>query len=134
IFSDWRTERGELLFPAGFGPELAAKVTNDAGTTDYSAQHQKLPVPAEGCVLKRRFFKQAPRKSFDYAFCFQSIDTAYTENTNNDTSAVTTWGVGAEGIFLLDAWSGRLEMPELIKTVQAQAQKWQPAVVLIEAK
>lgn len=134
IFNDWRTERGQLLFPSGFGPTLVAEAKSELGSTDYSAQHQQLPVPAEGGVLKRRFFKLAPRKSFEYAFCFQSIDTAYTENTNNDTSAVTTWGVGAEGICLLDAWSGRLEMPELIKTVQAQAQRWQPAVVLIEAK
>lgn len=133
-FKDWRTERGQLLFPALFGPVQVAEAKTQLGPGDYSAQHQQMPVPADGGVLKRPWFKLIDPATFTYGFCFQSIDTAFTSDTKNDASAITTWGVGEHGILLLDAWTGRLEMPDLLPAIEAAAAKWRPAVVLIEAK
>lgn len=133
-FSDWRTDRGELLFPALIGHVRIAGLKLKLGPTKYSAQYQQLPVPSDGGVLKRPWFQLIDPKTFKYGFCFQSIDTAFTTNVKNDTSAITTWGVGETGILLLDAWSGRLEMPELLTAVEDAAHKWKPALVLIEAK
>jgi predicted phage terminase large subunit-like protein len=133
-FTDWRTFRGELLFPALFGAAQVQEAKDQLGPYDYSAQHQQQPVPADGGVLKRKFFLPIDAATFKHGLVFQSVDTAFTEDIKNDMSAITTWGVGKSGIILLDAWSARLEMPELLLAIEAQANRWKPTVVLIEAK
>lgn len=134
-FTDWRTTKGELLYPALYDHALLAEAKVNMGPYGYSAQHQQLPVPADGGVLKRQwwqsFYLASPPP---FLTVFQSWDTAYTTNEQNDTSACTTWGVGMDGIYLLGVWTGRLEMPQLLEQIQTEAAKHRPSVILIEAK
>lgn len=134
-FKDWRTAKGELLFPARFGEAEVAKAKNELGEYGYSAQHQQLPVPADGGVLKRAWFRtySEPTKP-KFLTVIQSWDTAFTTNEQNDTSACTTWGIGEHGAYLLDCWTGRLEMPQLLDQIRTLAARWKPSTVLIEAK
>lgn len=133
-FKDPRTYAGELLFPARFGPDDVAQAKRDL-LDGYSAQHQQLPVPAGGGILKNVWW-------IDYAYgkapAFHTIlqfwDTAYTAKEHNDSSAVTTWGIAMAGPYLLDAKSFRLEMPELLEQIKTEAGIWNPNQVLIESK
>lgn len=134
IFEDWRRERGELLFPARFGPSEVEKAKEDLGPYGYSSQHQQLPVPPDGGILKRDWFRLAARHEHKVGFTFISVDTAFTEKKQNDTSALTCWGVHKHGLLLLDAVSGRWEMPELLDEIKSFAKQWKPSEVLIEAK
>ncbi len=134
-FKDWRTEKGELLFPELYGePELArAKIA--LGPYGYSAQHQQLPVPDGGGILKEawwRDYNYAQRPAFHTIV--QWWDTAFTSNEANDTSAVVTWGVGLSSAFLLDAQAYHHEMPDLLEQMKTDAAKWRPHIVLIENK
>lgn len=134
-FKDWRTQKGELLFPALYGPEELAKAKDLLGPYGYSAQHQQLPVPAGGGILKNAWW-------IDYIYgkapAFHTIlqfwDTAFTAKEKNDSSAVTTWGIAMDGPYLLDAKSFRLEMPDLLEQMKTEAGIWKPHQVLIEAK
>ncbi len=134
-FKDWRTEKGQLLFPARFGAAEAAKAKLELGPYGYAAQHQQQPVPSDGGILKRAWWRNCSLASLpSFLTVIQSWDTAFTTNEANDTSAMTTWGIAREGVYLLDAWSGRLEMPQLLDQIRASAAKWKPSTVLIEAK
>lgn len=139
-FKDPRTLAGELLFPRRFGPAEVEEAKKELGPYGYSAQHQQLPVPAGGGILKRIWW-------LDYVFSktpqfhtvFQAWDTAYTSKEANDTSACVTFGVAIGGIYVLDAKAFRLETPDLLDQMQIEAdlaqQRWRHLdLVLIEAK
>jgi hypothetical protein len=107
LFTDWRSERGQLLFPEGFGPDKVAQAKVDL-LDDYSAQHQQLPVPAEGGVLKTEYIKEYdPAHPPKFGFYFLSIDTAQGTDAKNDTTAICVLGVHRHGIALVDGWTGR---------------------------
>jgi hypothetical protein len=143
FFSDWRTTRGELLFPDGFGPERVAQAKEDLGPYDYSAQHQHLPVPVGGGVLKAEYvqlFKPSARPKA--AFYFLSIDTAQGTDAKNDTTAITVWGVFSEGIFLADGWTGRAPANEVLDMLTGNTERgivgfgrqYSPSLTVVEAK
>lgn len=134
-FKDWRTTKGELLFPERFGPAEVAKAKDELGPYGYSAQHQQLPVPADGGILKRAWWgSYDSRRKPHFLTIIQSWDTAFTTDEKNDTSACTTWGIAEDGVYLLDTWSDRLEMPQLLDQIKILAAKWNPGNVLVEAK
>jgi predicted phage terminase large subunit-like protein len=139
-FKDPRTYPGQLLFPGRFDADEVASAKSELGPYGYSAQHQQLPVPAGGGILKRIWW-------LDYVFSktpqfhtvFQAWDTAYTSKEANDTSACVTFGVAIGGIYVLDAKAFRLETPQLLDQMQIEAdlaqQRWRHLdLVLIEAK
>jgi predicted phage terminase large subunit-like protein len=63
-----------------------------------------------------------------------SLDTAFQAKQTADYSAATAWSETEAGFFLLDAWRGREEFPELKRRVVALAETWKPHAVLIEDK
>ena len=76
--------------------------------------------PEEGGIVKRDMFRLWPaNKPFPrFEYIIQSYDCAYTENTVNDPTASTTWGVfkpqdGPMSVMLIDAWQDRLQYPDL---------------------
>lgn len=63
-----------------------------------------------------------------------SWDTAYKDKKNNDRSACTVWGATHDAIYLLDAWAGRVEFPDLKRKALEIYYKWNAHVVWVEAK
>jgi phage terminase large subunit-like protein len=134
-FSDWRTERGELLFPSLYGRESLEEAKRQLGPSGYSAQHQQLPVPAEGGIIKGAWFQHyEPTTPPVCAFNFFSVDTAQGQKVENDTAALSIHGVHTNGIALIDGWSGRKPAPQFIQLLKDFANKHEPACVVIEAK
>ncbi|MFA5805416.1 MAG: phage terminase large subunit [Melioribacteraceae bacterium] len=64
----------------------------------------------------------------------QSWDTAFKKNEENDFSVCTTWEIRQNGFYLIDLWRGRVEFPELKKTVVKLFNDYKPNEVLIEDK
>jgi len=54
---DPRTEDGELLFPAFVGARRIRQIKDDIGESAYSAQYQQQPVPEQGNVFQRQWFR-----------------------------------------------------------------------------
>lgn len=75
-------------------------------------------------IIKRSWFKlwSAHRELPHFLYIIQSYDTAFTEKTNNDPTACTTWGVfedfhGNFCVMLLDAWRDWIKYPDLRQKV-----------------
>jgi predicted phage terminase large subunit-like protein len=65
---------------------------------------------------------------------YQSWDTAFKKNEENDYSVCTTWQVTQNGFYLIDVFRKRLEFPELKKEAARLADSFKPRYVLIEDK
>lgn len=65
---------------------------------------------------------------------YQSWDTAFKTNEENDYSVCTTWQISEDSYILIDYWRGRVEFPELKKIVKQLYEKHKPREVLIEDK
>lgn len=134
IFSDWRNERGQLLFPGGFGTDKVAQAKFDLGN-DYSAQHQQMPIPADGGIIKgEQIVYYEPTEKPVFSHCFASVDTAQGQNAKNDKTALSMHGVHQNGISLEDGWTGRKPAPQIIQMLKDFGHKYEPACFVIEQR
>lgn len=135
IFSDWRKQRGELLFPLGFGP-AKVKQAKEELLYHYSAQHQQLPVPAEGGTIKAEYLHTYDPKTEKplFSYHFVSVDTAQGQNSNNDRTAMSVHGVTNKFISLEDGWTGRKPAPQIIQLLKDYGNKYDPECFVIEQR
>ena len=129
-WKDWRTNAGDLLFPALFGANELAQAKQDLGTLAYAAQHGQRPAPQSGGFFHRSWWRfwvpdgvemppsvivDTPRGPFE---CPQvrlppltartiSCDFTFKDKITSDYVAIQVWGRGAidgfmQGRFLLD--------------------------------
>lgn len=100
----------------------------------FEALYQQNPVAAEGSIIKRaeiHYYEGDPGR---YDYVLQSWDTAFKDKEQNDYSALTTWGCIENKIYLLDAFRGKLEYPDLKTTFMQYADKWKPELIVVEDK
>jgi predicted phage terminase large subunit-like protein len=124
---------GEALWPEQYPIEALMRIKQTVGSRDWEALYQQRPSASEGEIFKRHWWQrytEQPRLKW----IMQSWDTAFKKGAENDYSVCTTWGVNDFGYFLLDCWRGKVEFPELKRTVVALAAKWNPRGILIEDK
>jgi len=153
---DPRQKVGELICPARFGSKEVEDLKKLLGAYGAAGQLQQEPSPAEGGILKTKYFrlwpKDKPLPQFEYVL--QSYDTAFTEKTSGDPTGCEVWGIfrldGQRQAMLLDAWDEHLSYPDLRERVirdwnteyggTTGAQKGQvtkavrPSRILVEAK
>lgn len=162
-WEDPRTELGDLLWPERFGLAETESLERQLGPFAAAGQLQQRPEPAGGGVIKREWWQTWAEAAFppmDYILA--SLDTAYTEKTENDYSALTVWGVfstdpvahamrtiGADGrpiyldrgysasapkVMLMTAWQERLPLHELVKKVAKTCRDMKVDLLCIENK
>jgi predicted phage terminase large subunit-like protein len=119
IWTDPRTEDGELLCPERFPIDVVKRLETQLGSYGAAGQLQQRPSPEDGGLIKRDWFKWWKEESLpEFQFIVQSWDTALSAKEMAAYSACTTWGVFydhnyIENIMLLSMWRGRVEYPEL---------------------
>lgn len=162
-WKDPRTEPGELLWPERFSEKTARALEKTLGPFRASGQLQQSPEPKGGGIIKREWWLEWDQPAYPVMdFIMASVDTAYTEKTMNDPSAMTVWGVftmdpiahatrliDAEGrpmylgpsrgeqaprVMLMAAWSEHLEFHALVERVAETCRRFGCDKVLIEAK
>lgn len=110
---------GELLHPERLSEAVLEQKRKEMGAFSYAGQYLQRPVPEGGGIIKSKHWQcwegKEPPKTTDI---IQVYDTAYTEKTQNDYCARTTWGIftsdnGEDNIILLEMMNERLEFPEL---------------------
>jgi len=162
-WNDPRAEPGELLWPARFGEDEVGALERQLGPFASAGQLEQRPEPKGGGVIKRDWWQGWADKAFppmDYILA--SLDTAYTEKTENDYSALTVWGVftsdpvarpnrilDADGrpidggrhfmdpapkVMLMTAWQERLALHELVMKAGTTCQKLKVDLLVIEDK
>lgn len=158
-WQDPRTEPGELLFPALFPAPVIEQCKRDLGSYAYAGQHQQIPSPAEGGVLKRHWWRywmprgvylppvpvrlpngelaQIPAITLPERVdnLQQSWDMAFKATDSSDYVVGQVQGnVGAQR-FILDQVRGRLDMPQTVQAVRDLTAKWPYAIrKLVEDK
>lgn len=129
---DGRKE-GEALWPEHFSAEFLQGVKTGAGGAVWAALYQQRPTAAEGEVFKREWWQRYSELP-PFRRIVQSWDTAFKTGSENDYSVCTTWGQTKTGYYLLHAWRGRVEFPQLKRQLVTLAQEWKPSAILIEDK
>jgi predicted phage terminase large subunit-like protein len=130
IGGDWRTKEGELLWPERFSANAVRELKREMGEYAVASQFQQSPSPRGGGIIKSdhwnlwdeeyavRLGLQNINDALTYPrmeFVVASLDSAYTEDKENDFSALTVWGVwrneyNVPKVMLMDAWEDRLEL------------------------
>jgi predicted phage terminase large subunit-like protein len=93
-YADPREMDGELLFPQRFPVEVVDRDEKAMGPYATAGQFQQTPEPRGGGIIKREWWQLWDHDVYpamDYVVA--SLDTAYTEKTENDMSALTVWGI-----------------------------------------
>ena len=138
-FRDPRTEEGELLHPARFGPEETAAMKGEGGLGGrvYAGQYQQRPSPKEGSVVKEAWLENRWRvRGTDPVMVVQSWDCASKPSERNDPSACLLAAVFADRVELWDYSCKRQEFPDLLRRAKDlyEAADPRPSSVLIEDK
>ena len=88
----------------------------ELGPYAWSSQFNQAPIPRGEGIFKRDWWQLwAPLdgKFPIFEYLIASLDGAYTEDEENDPSALTVWGIfnqgGKRGIMLVDAWRKHLQ-------------------------
>lgn len=86
-------------------------------------------------IIKRNWWRYFRKENLidkkNYGI-FQSWDTAFKTNQENDYSVCTTWQITEDGFYLIDLFQERLEFPHLKKKVIELAEKFHANEILIE--
>ena len=131
---------GDLLWPEREGRAELDAAQIRLGSFGYACQYLQNPIARGGNIFKEAWFgryHEIPK--FDALV--QSWDCAFKTGQTNDYSACVTIGwvnpnrealTAPPGFYLVDAWRGRVEFPELKRRAQSLYELWRPSVVLIE--
>ncbi len=111
------TERqNSLMWPERFGMREVAFMKSELGPYMASGRLQQIPTPKEGGIFNRDWWNLwAPSdgKFPMFEYIIGSVDGAYTEDEENDPSAMTVWGIfnheGKARIMLIHAWRKHLQ-------------------------
>ena len=112
------------------------KLKKSMGTLYFSAQYQQEPIPLEGNLIKREWFKEcdiAPTYTYGDTLVI-SIDTAMKGEQLADFSVATVWLARGDHSFLIDLSRERVDYPALRHAVGRLREKHPNATLLIEDK
>ena len=128
-------KEGEPLHPAREPLEVLEEQKRLLGSRFFAAQYLQAPVPLEGGLVKRAWFRfYQPFEVLKTERIVQSWDTASKMGELNDYSACTTWAIIDRRVYLLDVVRERMELPTLKRRLIDEADRWKADQVLIEDK
>jgi len=118
VWEDPRKEENEPIV-THFDNDFIRSMKSYLGSYDFAGQFQQSPAPAEGGILKKKWFRVYTKEHYpDFQDVIQSWDTAISDSPNAAYSACTTWGIFLDrynnlNFMLLGLWRGRVGFPEL---------------------
>jgi predicted phage terminase large subunit-like protein len=125
--------RGEILHAERESQEVLDRIKVEIGSLMFSAQYQQRPVPVEGNLVKRDWFRfDQPPPPAPGDLVVQSWDVAMMTGEANDFSVCTTWRIVRADYYLIDVFRARLEYPELRRKIASLAARHGAGAILIE--
>ena len=124
---------GDILHPERESKETLERIKVEIGSLKFSAQYQQRPVPLEGNLIRRdwfRYYDDLPQASTKHIV--QSWDIAMMTGDTNDYSVCTTWWKIKSDYYLVDVFRGRLQYPDLRRKLAKLAAKHGTNTILIE--
>lgn len=128
---------GELLHPQFLTREVLDAQQSEMGSFNFQAQYLQRPVPAEGNLVKREWFKyygEPPKRPSPETpgRIIQSWDFAVAEGASNDWSVCLTAIVRRNAIHILDVFRKKLDYPAQRRAFVELAQLHHARVCLVE--
>jgi hypothetical protein len=126
--------RGDVLHPERESQAALDRIKGEIGSLMFSAQYQQRPVPLEGNLIRRdwfRFYDRAPEQGPNDCIV-QSWDIAVMTGEANDYSVCTTWRIVKSDYYLLNVFRARLPYPDLRRKIASLAERYGAQTVLIE--
>jgi len=109
---------GDALWPERFPVDELLRIKRQMGTYSFSALYQQRPVPLEGGLFKKSWFKQiipVPPQGLRW---FRGYDLAISTKTSADYTASARCAIDRQGnIYIADVYRARLEYPDQRKFV-----------------
>jgi predicted phage terminase large subunit-like protein len=124
---------GDILHPERESKDALERIKAEIGSLKFSAQYQQRPVPLEGNLIRRdwfRYYDTLPHSSAKRIV--QSWDIAMMTGDTNDYSVCTTWWMIKSDYYVVDVFRARLQYPDLRRKVVGLAAKHGASTVLIE--
>ena len=115
----YQEREGALMWPERFGPAEIQRIKANLGPYMASGRLQQSPQPKAGGIFKREWWRDwndGNNKFPVLTYIIGSVDGAFTEDEENDPSAMTVWGVfqhpdfPAPRVILVNAWRKHLQM------------------------
>lgn len=125
---------GEPIDPRREDTEALSRVRHMLGTLNYAAQYQQNPIPVEGNLVKREWFRsyiELPARE-DMDAVVVSWDTAAVAGELNDYSVCTVWGVRGQRYYLIDVVRQKLDYPDLRALALRLVRQYSADIVLVE--
>ena len=124
---------GDILHPEREDKETLDRTRVESGILKFSAQYQQRPVPLEGNLIRRDWFRYSDHLPDDSAKrIVQSWDIAMMTGDANDYSVCTTWWIIKADYYLVDVFRARLQYPDLRRKLASLAAKHGAGTILIE--
>jgi predicted phage terminase large subunit-like protein len=128
---------GDALHPERESKSTLDKIRSELGEDIFAAQYQQCPIPPMGVLIKRdsiRYYDDLPMLRIRSPYLVQSWDTAIGVDGHNDYSACVTVLLDEQNnYYVVDVVRDRLLYPDLKDLAIAQAEKYKPSAILIEA-
>ncbi len=126
--------QGEVLHAERESHAVLERIKAEIGSLMFSAQYQQRPVPLEGNLVKRdwfRFYDQPPQPGPGH-LVVQSWDIAMMTGEANDYSVCTTWRMVKADYYLIDVFRARLQYPALRRKIASLVARYGTETILIE--
>ena len=123
----------DILHPERESKDALDRIKAEIGSLQFSAQYQQRPVPLEGNLIRRdwfRYYDQLPQASGRRIV--QSWDIAMMTGDTNDYSVCTTWHIIKQDYYLVDVFRARLQYPDLRRKIAGLAAQHGAGTILIE--
>jgi len=126
--------RGEVLHEERESTAVLDRIKAEIGSLMFSAQYQQRPVPLEGNLIKRNWFRSydQPPANGPHDRIVHSWDVAMMTGAANDFSVCTTWQIIKSDYYLIDVFRGRLQYPDLRRKVASLAARYNAGTILVE--
>ena len=113
-----RRRAGDVLHPERESKDALERIRSEVGGLMFSAQYQQQPIPMEGNLVRRDWFRTYDVLPIsEFSRIVQSWDIAMMTGDKNDYSVCTTWQIVKHDYYLIDIFRGRLQYPDLRRKV-----------------
>lgn len=127
VDGDPRTEPGELLDPVRLDQEVLARRRRDLGSYGYAGQYDQNPVPAEGGMFKKHWWRRRWSPGFEthlylgWDHVIQSWDMRFGDSRKASASYVVgqVWGAHGADAYLLAQIRGQFDFVTTLHVVRA---------------
>lgn len=123
-------KRGEALHPSRYPLERLEQIRANCTPSEWESLYQQNPVPEGGEFVRRDWCRWYEPLTIlhDRNWIWDSVciswDTAFKDSVRSDRCAAQVWGRRGQDLFLLYAWTGKLDFGGVCDEAERLAHEW----------